>query len=108
MRSYRKLPLSFFLLLAIACGGPPIESDPGPVYLITVENPMSHPMNVWYDDGMAEHELGRLGAGEAGDFVIAAPASTTVELIARDEGRTHTITRRLELGEGRVRAVLSP
>ena len=39
--------------LVVACGrGVAVESEPGPVYLINVENPMSHAMDIWYDDGM--------------------------------------------------------
>lgn len=92
-----------------ACGRGAIESVPGPVYLVTVENPMSHPMDVWYDDGVETTELGRVEAGAAREFVIAGPESPTIQIVARDDGRTHTVTRPAELipGSG-VRVVLTP
>lgn len=98
------------LLLAIAgCGGRNIETVPGPVYLVSVENPMSHPMDVWYDDGAETVELGRVEPGLTREFVIAGPEETTVEIIGRDSGRTHTITRTAELsGSGSIRIVLTP
>jgi hypothetical protein len=100
------------LLLAplASCGrGGAIESEPGPVYLLTVENPMSHPMDVWYDDGRETTELGRVEAGLAREFVIAAPASPSVEIVARDDGRTHTVTLPAELTRGAgARVVLTP
>ena len=98
------------LALAAACGrGGAIESVPGPVYLVAVENPMSHPMDVWYDDGVEVTELGRVEAGAVREFVIAAPESSSVEIVARDEDRTHTVTRPAELVRGSaVRVVLTP
>ena len=95
---------------ASACGrGRAIESVPGPVYLVTVENPMTHAMEVWYDDGMETTALGRVEPGMAREFVIAAPASQSVEIVARDEARTHTVTRAAELVRGGgVRVVLTP
>lgn len=97
-------------LASAGCGrGGAIESVPGPVYLITVENPMSHPMDVWYDDGIETTALGRVEAGLSREFVIAAPASPSVEVVARDDDRTHTVTRATELIRGSgVRVVLTP
>lgn len=98
------------IAIIAACGrGGAIESVPGPVYLVTVENPMSHPMDVWYDDGIETTELGRVEAGAAREFVIAAPESPSIEIVARDDGRTHTITRPATLVRGsNVRVVLTP
>lgn len=98
------------LLAFAACSrGGRIESVPGPVYLVTIENPMSHPMDVWYDDGAETAELGRVDAGATREFVIAAPASTSVQIIGRDEGRTHTVTRPVELVRaGSPEVTLSP
>ena len=96
------------LVLAACSRGAAIESEPGPVYLLTVENPMSHLMDVWYDDGVQTTELGRVEARSTREFVIAAPASASVEIIARDEGRTHSITRRTQLSAGGARVVLTP
>ena len=96
--------------VAAACGrGRAIESVPGPVYLVTVENPMSHTMEVWYDDGVETTALGEVAPGIVREFVIAAPASQSIEIIARDEGRTHTVTLVAELVRGSgVRVVLTP
>ena len=95
---------------ATACGrGGAIESVPGPVYLVVVENPMSHAMDVWYDDGYETTELGRVEPGMVREFVIAAPESRSVEIIARDDSRTHTVTLPTELARGSgVRVVLTP
>lgn len=97
-------------LLAGGCSrGGRIESEPGPVYLLVVENPMAHVMDVWYDDGERTEELGRVGPGASREFVIAGPAGTSIEVIGRDDGRTHTITRQAELVErSSVRVVLTP
>ena len=94
----------------VACGrGGRIESVPGPVYLVTVENPMSHPMDVWYDDGIEMSALGQVAPDALREFVIAAPASDSVEIVARDEGRTHTVTRPAVLRRGAgVRVTLTP
>jgi len=104
--------LVFMLLLAIGAGcsrGGVIESEPGPVYLLTVENPMSHAMDVWFDDGTETTELGRVEAGAVREFVVAGPARPQIEVVARDDGRTHTITRPAELVRGASnRVVLTP
>lgn len=93
--------------LALACGrGVVIESEPGPVYMISVRNPMSHPMDVWYDDGLELHELGAVDAQSTREFVIASPEGPSVRLIARDEGRTHSVTRDLELRRGSTATVV--
>lgn len=106
MTSNRAAPL-LALLLLVACGrGVAIESEPGPVYTVAVENPMAHAMDVWVDDGMEARDLGRVDARTTREFVIAAPARVVVEIVARDEARTHTITRRVELRQGATPTVV--
>ena len=105
--AFRIVALSAALLAACGRGGA-IESEPGPVYLIRVENPMSHPMDVWYDDGRETSELGRVEAGATREFVIAGPASSSVEVVARDDGRTHTVNLPVELTRAGTRIVLTP
>ena len=97
-------------MLATGCSrGGAIESEPGPVYLVTVENPMSHTMDVWYDDGRETVELGRIDAGGVREFVIVGPESPSIEIVARDDGRTHTVTLPAQLTRGGgVRLVLTP
>lgn len=97
MRALNILPVA---LLLAACGGKNIETVPGPVYMMTVDNPMSHPMDVWYDDGAETVELGRVEAGQRREFMIAGPAAPQIEVIARDNDRTHTITRSVLLARG--------
>ena len=108
IRSFAAMALIAVLGSGCARGGA-IESEPGPVYLVTVDNPMSHAMDVWYDDGRETTELGRVDAGSSREFVIAAPASPSVEIVARDDGRTHTVTFPTELTRGGgARVVLTP
>ena len=109
MRATVSLLLLASALALAACGGRNIETVPGPVYMITVDNPMSHPMDVWYDDGEETVELGRVAAQMTREFVIAGPAAESVEIIARDNDRTHTVTRTLSLVTGASpRVVLTP
>ena len=98
MRS-RTILIGLAVALA-ACGGKNIETVPGPVYMLTVHNPMSHAMDVWYDDGAETVELGRVEPSLTREFVIAGAASDTVEVIARDNDRTHTISRTVALARG--------
>lgn len=104
-----KTAVVLLLVALVACGrSAAIESEPGPVYVIDVENPMSHAMDIWYDDGVETTELGRVEPRSRREFVIAAPASANIEIIARDDGRTHTITRRADLSSGGTTIVLTP
>jgi len=98
------------LLLAAACGGGVVvESEPGPVYLLAVENPMPHPMEVRYDDGRQTRELGIVAANQTREFVIAAPAGTAIEVIGRDPNGTFTVTRDVVLRQGgAVQVALTP
>jgi len=105
----RKLATIVVLGAVLACArGGDIESEPGPVYLLTVENPMAHAMDVWYDDGEETAELGRIEPGAIREFVIAGPARPEIDVVARDDGRTHTVTRAAQLTRGANRVVLTP
>ena len=108
MRKRSAVLLMSLVVLAACSRGVAIESEPGPVYLVDVENPMSHAMDVWVDDGVETTDLGRVEARSTREFVIAAPASSSVEIVARDDGRTHTVTRRVQLGSGVPSVVLTP
>ena len=95
--------------LAACSRGVAIESEPGPVYTIEVENPMSHPMDIWYDDGVETRELGRVESRSSREFIIASPDRPEVEIVARDAGRTHTVTRSVNLASGGpIEVVLTP
>ena len=108
MRKTAATLLISVVVLAACSRGVAIESEPGPVYLVEVENPMSHAMDVWVDDGVETTDLGRVEARSTREFVIAAPASSSVQIVARDDGRTHTVTRRVQLTSGGVSVVLTP
>lgn len=96
-------------LVLAGCSRSNIESVPGPVYLVVVENPLAHDLDVYYDDGMEVVELGRVGAGVSREFVIARPETPSVEILGRDADRTHTVSQRIELVEGSsVRVRLTP
>lgn len=93
-------------LLATACArGVAVQSEPGPAYAIQVNNPMSHPMIVSYDDGTGSHLLGMVSAGTQGRFVITRPASQNLTITATDESRTHTVTRAVTVRQGEVTEV---
>ena len=103
------------LLLLVAglvlggCSRNNIESVPGPVYLVAVENPLAHDLDIFYDDGAEVVELGTVAAGATREFVIARPESPAVEILGRDADRTHTVSQRVELVEGSsVRVRLTP
>jgi hypothetical protein len=88
-------------LFATACArGVAVQSEPGPAYALQVNNPMPHPMIVWYDDGTGSHLLGTVSAGTQGRFVITRPARQDITVTATDEARTHTISRAVTLQPG--------
>lgn len=109
-RAVKGLIVMVVLATLAACGrGVAVESEPGPVYRVMVENPMPHAMVVQYDDGTEPRELGTVPARSTSDFIIAAPASRTVEISARDEARTHSVTRTVTLQVDRTeRVTLTP
>jgi hypothetical protein len=82
-----------------------VQSEPGPAYAIEVDNPMSHPMIVSYDDGTGAHLLGTVSAGTRGRFVITRPASQNLTILATDEARTHTVRRAVTVQQGVVTEV---
>ena len=103
------LMLAACAALAACSRGAAIESEPGPVYTIGIDNPMSHSMDVWYDDGVETRELGRVEARSTREFIIASPDGPEIEIVARDAGRTHTVTRAVNLASGGViEVVLTP
>lgn len=106
----RLLLASLLALLTTACArGVAVQSEPGPAYAIQVNNPMSQPMIVSYDDGTGSHLLGTVSAGTQGRFVITRPASENLTITATDESRTLTVTRAVTVRQGVVTEVsLSP
>jgi hypothetical protein len=104
----QRAPLLLLALLATlgACArGVAVQSEPGPAYAIEVDNPMSHPMIVSYDDGTGAHLLGTVSAGTRGRFVITRPASQNLTILATDEARTHTVRRAVTVQQGVVTEV---
>jgi len=88
------------ILLASCARGVAVQSEPGPAFALQVNNPMPHPMIVWYDDGTGSHLLGTVSAGSEGRFVITRPANQEITITAVDENRTHTVTRVVTLQTG--------
>lgn len=97
--------ITLSLLLAACARGVAVQSEPGPAYALQVNNPMAHPMIVWYDDGTGSHLLGTVSAGTEGRFVITRPAHQEVTITATDEERTHTVTRVVTLRSGEIAEV---
>lgn len=89
------------LLTANACGPTmEIDTDPRQVQAINVTNDLSHPMIVWFDDGTGERLLGTVAGRSTDRFVLGDTAAGTVSVIARDEGRTHTVRRTVTISPG--------
>ena len=106
-----KRTMILLVLVALpACSrGVAVESEPGPIYTLVVENPMPHAMDVAYDDGTAERPLGTVPQHASREFVVSAPARQRVEIVARDAARTHTVRKQATLEAGRaIRVALTP
>lgn len=71
------------LLLAACARGISVTPPPTPVYAISVRNATDTEVVVSYDDGTASRALGTVLAGRTERFVIAAPASTSIEVLGR-------------------------
>jgi hypothetical protein len=101
----RRSPVPFLMILALmtasACGpAMELDTDPRQVQAINVTNALSHPMIVWFDDGTGERLLGTVAAGSTDRFVLGDTPAGTVSVIARDEGRTHTVRRTVTITPG--------
>jgi hypothetical protein len=101
-RDIRLLPLAILLLVtASACARPvDFDVDPQQTQALNVINDMPHPMMVWFDDGTGERLLGTVAAGSRDRFIIAGATATTVSVVARDQGGTHTVRRTVSLVPG--------
>lgn len=100
------LATTLIVILLSACArGVAVQSEPGPAYALQVNNPMPHPMIVWYDDGTGSHLLGTVSAGSQGRFVVTRPARQELTITATNEARTHTVTRTVTLQMGAVAEV---
>lgn len=62
-------------------GGP--VPPPTPVYAVAITNTTPFEIVVSYDDGAAPRALGTVPPGRTERFVIAAPASTSVDILTR-------------------------
>jgi hypothetical protein len=58
-------------------------------YSIDATNQMGHSMTVFWSDGGEEKMLGSVAAGRTERFIIAAPRTTSISVMARDANRTH-------------------
>ena len=99
-RSRTLVPAALLALAAAACAGASMDTDMGPRYGVAVMNEMPHPMIVSLDDGTSTLMLGTVGAEREERFVLDSVAGTTVTIIARDEGDTHSVRRTVVLRAG--------
>jgi hypothetical protein len=99
-RTVRLLP-ALMLVLAAACArGVDFDPDRQQTHAVNVINELAHPMVVWFDDGTGERLLGTVGARSRDRFILAGSTATTVSIVARDEGGTHTVRRTVALAPG--------
>lgn len=80
---------AFFATLIAAAGcarGVAVTPPPTPVYAVSVRNATGVEIIVSYTDGTATRALGTVLPGSTERFVIAAPASTTVDIQGRTAG----------------------
>ncbi len=83
LRRTALLPLVIAAAAAACVRGASVQPAPTPVYAVSVRNTTAAEIVVSYDDGAASRALGTVPAGRTERFVIAAPASTTVDIVAR-------------------------
>lgn len=75
--------LAAALVLAAGCArGISVQPPPTPVYAVNIQNATGQEIVVSYDDGRATRALGTVLPGRTERFVIAAPASTSVGILA--------------------------
>jgi len=74
--------LAAAFLLAGCARGMSVQPPPTPVYAVNIQNTTGQEVVVSYDDGQSVRALGTVLPGRTERFVIAAPASTSVEIIA--------------------------
>lgn len=96
----RPLVLLGVLLVVAGCRPVAVETDPGPYYVLEVNNPLGQPMIVYYDDGTGTHLLGTVSARSRAEFAITRPARQTVRIMARDEGNTNRVEDQVTLRAG--------
>jgi hypothetical protein len=83
------------LLLAIVLSGcasmrgVKVGSDNTASYRVEVHNIHSSTLTVSYTDTRGTHELGQVTAGSTQQFVIAAPSSTSVEIMGMTSAGGH-------------------
>jgi hypothetical protein len=89
-RTGTQRPSAAVLLLVIcaaafsACSrGVSVQTQPSPVYAISVENATTDELVVSYDDGSAFRALGTVLPGRSERFIIASSTSPNIEVIAR-------------------------
>lgn len=63
--------------------GVSVQPPPTPVYAVAITNTTAVEIVVSYDDGAAPRALGTVPPGRTERFVIAAPASTEVDILTR-------------------------
>jgi hypothetical protein len=107
-RNLRHPMLLLGVVLAVAaCRPVAVETEPGPYYVLEVNNANPYPMIVYYDDGTGTHLLGTVSARSRAEFAITRPARQTVRIFARDENDTHRVEDQVTLrAEARAQVTL--
>jgi hypothetical protein len=75
--------LAISLSLGGCARGVSVQPPPTPVYAVAITNTTAVEIVVSYDDGTAPRALGTVLPGRTERFVIAAPASTSVDILTR-------------------------
>jgi hypothetical protein len=82
-------------LMTLACSrGVSVGAPPSPGFAVFVSNQTRIELIVAYDDGAGPKALGAVAAGRSERFVIAAPASPTVDVLGRSQDGSVTATAR--------------
>jgi hypothetical protein len=80
-------PVVALLAIILSFGGcvrgVSVQPPPTPVYAVAITNTTAVEIVVSYDDGAAPRALGTVPPGRTERFVIAAPASTAVDILTR-------------------------
>ncbi len=82
---------------AVAMSGGAEMEMAAEAYMIEISNPMPHEMVVSFMSPDGAVELGYVPPGGVAEFALTAPPTISVDLIATDPNRTHTVRGTIEL-----------
>jgi hypothetical protein len=103
----RTIALSLAVPLG-ACAGNQLQSEQGASYVLEVQNPMPHPMNVSYSMGGSVTALGTVAANTTRTFNIPNRGGDEIVVIATDQNNQNRVEKPVDLESHRpARVVLS-